>query len=295
MSNIEVFDKYGRPFNIPRDQYRSAVLPAALRSNWDNPDALYGGIVQALADDFIEEATEAVERLHELEPGSARSITSLAYLRLRQKRVDEAHRLLDGYVAEHGPEATVLNNLAKVHAERNDHDQVERTLWRSLQADPNLENSLGWFEALHRERGGAAASVEAMRRVAELPNAWRARVLLARDFVDLDVLLVEHPLRVDVVRRLLFRDRAAEHPMAGHLLEQRALRIGLRRRGRWLQRERCCNENGGDGHRGEFYQRDERWAMRVRSGERRLGSAGRFESAARNLSPRSTWSTSPTR
>ena len=88
MSNIEVFDKYGRPFNIPRDQYRSAVLPAALRSNWDNPDALYGGIVQALADDFIEEATEAVERLHELEPGSARSITSLAYLRLRQKRVD---------------------------------------------------------------------------------------------------------------------------------------------------------------------------------------------------------------
>jgi hypothetical protein len=65
------------------------VLPAALRSNWDNPDALYGGIVQALADDFIEEATEAVEHLHELEPGSARSITSLAYLRLRQKRVDE--------------------------------------------------------------------------------------------------------------------------------------------------------------------------------------------------------------
>ena len=184
MSNIEVFDKYGRPFNIPRDQYRSAVLPAALRSNWDNPDALYGGIVQALADDFIEEATEAVERLHKLEPGSARSITSLAYLRLRQKRVDEAHRLLDGYVAEHGPEATVLNNLAKVHAERNDHDQVERTLWRSLQADPNLENSLGWFEALHRERGGAAASVEAMRRVAELPNAWRARVLLARHALD---------------------------------------------------------------------------------------------------------------
>ena len=40
MSNIEVFDKYGRPFTIPRDQYRSSVLPAALRSNWDDPDAL---------------------------------------------------------------------------------------------------------------------------------------------------------------------------------------------------------------------------------------------------------------
>jgi tetratricopeptide (TPR) repeat protein len=184
MSNIEVFDKYGRPFNIPRDQYRSSVLPAALRSNWDNADALYGGVIQALADGFIEEATDAVERLHELEPGSARSITSLAYLRLRQKRLDEAHGLLDGYLSQHGPEATVLNNLAKVHAERNDNEQVERTLWRSLQADPNLDNSLGWYEALHRERGGAAESLEALRRVAALPNAWRARILLARNALD---------------------------------------------------------------------------------------------------------------
>ena len=182
--SIPVFDKYGREFKVSREQWRTEVLPAALKSNWDDADALYGGILQALGDDFIDEATAAVDRLNELEPGSARSTTALAFVRLRQKRLDEAEQLLDGYVAKHGPEAAVLNNLAKVHAERGDMELAQRTLWRSLQADPNMENSLGWYEAMHRERGGVPAAVETLRRVAELPNAWRARVHLARHALD---------------------------------------------------------------------------------------------------------------
>src|SRR6185295_8152729 len=72
----------------------------------------------------------------------------------------------------------------KIHAERNRPDLVEDALWRSLECDPNNENSLGWYEALQRERGGSEAAVGALRRVAALPGAWRARVHLARYSLD---------------------------------------------------------------------------------------------------------------
>ena len=182
--SIQVFDKYGREFQVSREHWRNEVLPAALKSNWDNADALYGGILQALNDDFFEDVAGAAERLRELEPESARAATVLAFIRLRQKRIDEAQSLLEGYISKHGPEGTVLNNLAKVHAERNEKDMVERTLWRSLEADPNNDNSVGWFESLARERGGSAAATEALKRIAALPGAWRARMHLARYALD---------------------------------------------------------------------------------------------------------------
>jgi tetratricopeptide (TPR) repeat protein len=181
---IQVFDKYGRELQVPRDKWRDEILPATLRTHWDEGDALYGDILQALHDGFVDEVAAAVARLRELEPESARSATALAFVEMKQGRLDEAQQLLEGYVDRHGPEGVVLNNLAKVHAERGDNDLVERTLWRSLQADPNHENSLGWFEALHRERGGSAAAIDALRRVCALPNAWRARLGLARHALD---------------------------------------------------------------------------------------------------------------
>jgi tetratricopeptide (TPR) repeat protein len=181
---IQVFDKYGREFQVTRENWRAEVLPAALKSNWDNADALYGGILQGLNDNFIDEVAEATERLRVLEPESARSATALAYVKLKRGQLDEAQSLLEGHLAKHGPEAAVLNNLAKVHAERGDNDLVERTLWRSLEADPNHESSVGWFEALHRERDGSAAVMEALRRIATLPQSWRARVNLARHALD---------------------------------------------------------------------------------------------------------------
>jgi len=183
-NSIQVFDKYGREFTVTREHWRDEVLPAALKSNWDNADALYGGILQGLNDDFFEEVAGAAVRLHELEPESARAVTSLAFIRLRQRRIDEAQSLLEGFVAKHGPEGAVLNNLAKVYAERGEKDMVERTLWRSLEADPNNDNSVGWFEALGRERGGSAGATEALKRIAALPQSWRARVHLARYALD---------------------------------------------------------------------------------------------------------------
>ncbi|MBC8021491.1 MAG: hypothetical protein H7Y14_00110, partial [Burkholderiales bacterium] len=167
---ILLYDKYGRELQVSREKWRTEVLPASLRSHWDDPDQLYGGILQALNDGFVAEVADAVARLRALEPQSARAAAAYGFVLLKDGRVDEAQQVLDGHVAAHGREATVLNNLAKVHAQRGDAAAVERTLWESLEADPNQDNSLGWFEALHRERGGSAEAIAALQRVAALPG-----------------------------------------------------------------------------------------------------------------------------
>jgi tetratricopeptide (TPR) repeat protein len=40
---------------------------------------------------------------------------------------------------------------------------------------------VGWYWLLHKERGGEAAGVEALHRVAALPKSWRAQLWLARE------------------------------------------------------------------------------------------------------------------
>src|SRR6185503_13726861 len=57
---------------------------------------------------------------------------------------------------------------------------VESTLWESLILDPNLENTFGWYVAIHREHGGEEAALECLRRVTTLPGSWRAQLWLAR-------------------------------------------------------------------------------------------------------------------
>jgi hypothetical protein len=50
---IRVFDKYGQELFISKDQWRTNVLPGTLKSQWDNPEQLYGTVVSALNDGFI--------------------------------------------------------------------------------------------------------------------------------------------------------------------------------------------------------------------------------------------------
>src|SRR4029079_4680997 len=45
-------------------------------------------------------------------------------------------------------------------------------------------------------------------------------VLVPRDFVDADVLALEHPVHVYVVRSRLLADCASQYPMPGHLVQK---------------------------------------------------------------------------
>ena len=114
-------------------------------------------------------------------------------------RVDQAERVLSEQLANHGPDGSVLLNLAQVYASRNETERADATLWRALEVEPNLDNGLGWYASLAAERAAAAfaagspeadqpalqqageqAGTEALQRVATLPGSWRAQLWLAR-------------------------------------------------------------------------------------------------------------------
>ena len=177
---IRAFDADGREILVTREQWRDNVLLGAIQQNWNDADQLAGLIIQSLNDGFFEEMVRPAERLVELDANHERAIVLQAIVYMKLGRLDDCERVLLDFCAQHGETGIVLTNLAKVHAERDDDAKTLDTLWRALQRDPNQDNGLGWYEAIHRDVGGDAAGITAMRKVAALPQSWRAQLWLAR-------------------------------------------------------------------------------------------------------------------
>jgi tetratricopeptide (TPR) repeat protein len=178
---IRVFDAYGRELFITREQWRDNVLLGNLEKAKGNPDELAALIVGALRDGFAKDVLPYAEHLQGSDPASARGATLLGVAYLAAGQAAAAERVLRGHVTQHGEDPYVLTNLAKALDARGDHSAAEATLWRALELDPNQDNGFGWYAAVHRERGGDVGYIEACRRVAALPTAWRAQLWLARD------------------------------------------------------------------------------------------------------------------
>lgn len=177
---IRVFDKYGREMFITRQAWRDSVLVDHIKKVWDNPDQLAGTIIQSLQDGFAEDMVKPAEQLQKTDPNHERGAAILAVVYLDLKRLDDAERTLNQFIQTHGERGCVLTNLAKVYSARGDAARSLETLWRGLQLDPNQDNGMGWYEVIHREKGGDAAGHEALRRVAAIPGSWRAQLWLAR-------------------------------------------------------------------------------------------------------------------
>lgn len=178
---IRVHDAYGRELFITKQAWRDSVLLDHIKKVWNEPDALYSTIVQSLQDGFGADMVKPAERLAEIDRDAERGAVVLAIVYREQKQLGDSEKVLRRHIERHGESGVILTNLAKIQADRGEQAQVLDTLWRGLQLDPNQENGLGWHEAIHREKDGPAAGVEALRRIAALPGAWRARLWLARD------------------------------------------------------------------------------------------------------------------
>jgi hypothetical protein len=65
-ATIQVFDSYGREFQMSREScLRDSLLPS-FEKNKTKPEELYGSIVRALRDGFAEEALEPARTLAKL-------------------------------------------------------------------------------------------------------------------------------------------------------------------------------------------------------------------------------------
>ncbi|HEV3354590.1 MAG TPA: hypothetical protein VG076_16800 [Acidimicrobiales bacterium] len=181
---LTAYDAYGRAVSLTRDEYRTRVLPATLRKSWDNPPGLYSAIVQGLRDDFAADLLDASAHLVEIDPDPERATTARAIVLMKTGDLDGAEEVLRRFHGTHDPSGVILTNLAKVAAERDDHDRAHDLLGEALQIDPNLENGLLWWAALARERGGEEGYLEALDTVAEVQGSWRPQLWLARHRLD---------------------------------------------------------------------------------------------------------------
>ena len=181
---IQVFDEFGREVFITKEQWRISVLPGSIKSNWNKPDQLYGLIVGTLKDGFFSDVLGAAEHLYRTDPVPSRGACTYGIVLTKNNRLNEAEEVFRSYLQKHGDDGYVLTNLAKIYAARNDSEKTEATLWHALELDPNQSNALDWFTAIHRERSGEQAGVEALHRIAALSGSWRAQLWLARTALD---------------------------------------------------------------------------------------------------------------
>lgn len=230
---LTLYDAYGRQVQMPREQWRTEILPDALRRVWLQPDALAGIIHQSLEDGFIADVLEPARHLLQIDPHPQRAACLLGVVYLQLARPAEAEGVFTEYIARHGETGSILTNLAKVYfAQEKAESLIASTLWRGLTLDPNQENGLGWFLALRRNRGGPAAVTAALERVAALPGSWRAQCSLAREALerrDLDAALrlfhevlsrTPRPVPVDILQAI-----SGDLGKHGHLPELLAITL----------------------------------------------------------------------
>ena len=168
---IRAFDGYGREMFISKQQWRENVLPESLKKVWNQPDELYSIILAALNDGFRPDVIDAAKRLYKIDPNQARGTCVCGIVLTEEGRVDEAREIFSDYMAKRGEDGIVLTDLAKALAKQNENAKAEEILWHALELDPNQDNGLGWYEAIHRERRGEAAGHDALLRVSGLPAA----------------------------------------------------------------------------------------------------------------------------
>jgi Flp pilus assembly protein TadD len=177
---ITVYDVHGREMRIPRAEWLEKVLKPQLRAKWDEPDALYQLIITALNDGFACHLDEPSAQLLAIDPNIERGHVLRAIVLLKLDRLDDAEQALRAATAKVGETGTLLTNLAKVQDARGDTARADATLWKAMTLDPNQDNGLGWWVARECERGGEAAYVAALEKVAALPGSWRATLWLGR-------------------------------------------------------------------------------------------------------------------
>ena len=181
---ISMYDKDGNEFLITRGEWRKKVLPETIRTAWNNPNDLYDVIELALQDQIFEDILNACERLVVIDKNMERSATILGVCLLHLKRIEDAKDVFENYIKKHGESGIILVNYAKAYAINGDEKKAEEILYKSLCLDPNIENALEWWGAIHTERGGDSEFIKSMYKIAETKGSWRPQLWIARSLLE---------------------------------------------------------------------------------------------------------------
>lgn len=181
---VESFTDKGEKVMIPRSEWRNRVLPGHLKDAWNDPEKLYGAIVMGLEDGFYAEVLEATKRMTEIDPEPSRAYNVLGLTYLKNDMLTEAEQTLNEGINKSDYKAVMTTNLAKVYVAQGQEEKGMQTLWRGIELDPNQDNGLEWYTAIEYEKGGDKQRLEAFHKVAALPNSWRAKLYIARHYLE---------------------------------------------------------------------------------------------------------------
>lgn len=181
---VEARDAAGRPVRIPREEYRTRVLPELIKAHGSQPEQLVAVIMQALRDGFASDVLPAAIRLTVIDKEVERALSVLAVVQRDAGELDSAEGTLRELQQKRPNSPAAKVGLGMLAATRGDDKKAEALLWEALQMDSNHADAVhGYLQLRHRivGDGGYQAEVE---KVAALPGSWRAQLWLARHLLQ---------------------------------------------------------------------------------------------------------------
>jgi tetratricopeptide (TPR) repeat protein len=173
-------DELAKTAVVDQARWRKSVLPSALEARWDDPERLSSLVVDGMRRGCEKALVGAAHRLTEIDEKPERAAHLEALVLLKAGRLDEAEVALKACMTKHGEDSRLLSHLARVYAERGDQIRAELTLWRALRLNPNQDDAVQWWAAIHRERFGQQGYIRSLEQVSAVPGSWRPQLWLAR-------------------------------------------------------------------------------------------------------------------
>jgi hypothetical protein len=174
-----MMDAFGREINIPRAEWVARVLPGLMERSWDNAEEMAALVGRCIEQGMAAEIREAAKRLNEIDTNRERAAALLCVMNLQLGHLSEAEGIMNGFIHQHGRTPFALLQMAKIHAGRQNRFMAMRTLWESIEKDPNQEHAFMWYLEEATKVDGEPIE-ESLARVASLPGSWLARLWQAR-------------------------------------------------------------------------------------------------------------------
>lgn len=174
---------------IPKRQWRKLILPQQIELYWHEPDPLYAVLVKAVEVGYWRPMLPFIDRLIAIDTHYERaySLKSIVYQKLHEP--ENARKVLETCIEQHGPSPFILINLCKVQVKIDPECDIANLLLQAIIQDPNNETAVEWWSRIFEKKNPEKGYPHALAMlIGQFQHSYRPYLLLARHFLNLDSL-----------------------------------------------------------------------------------------------------------